>query len=98
MDKILEIKSLSKSFGSRRVLRNVTLDIHRGEIVGYLGPNGSGKTTTIKLVLGLLKITHGEIKICGHDVVKDFETAISHVGGIVPEKSIFDGRSIIERI
>lgn len=98
MDKILEIKSLSKSFGSRRVLRNVTLDIHRGEIVGYLGPNGSGKTTTIKLVLGLLKITHGEIKICGHDVVKDFETAIAHVGGIVENPEMYPYLSARENL
>lgn len=98
MNKILEIRNLSKSFGSRRVLYNVTLDVHKGEILGYLGPNGSGKTTTIKLILGLLNITHGEISICGHDVVSDFENAIANVGGIVENPEMYGYLSARENL
>lgn len=86
---VLEIEDLSKSFGSRKVLDNVTLSVGEGEILGYLGPNGSGKTTTIKLILGLLKITHGKILICGHDVALDFESAIARVGGIVENPEMY---------
>ncbi|MGM9632751.1 MAG: ATP-binding cassette domain-containing protein [Eubacteriales bacterium] len=89
METVLEIKNLSKSFGSRRVLSNVTLDVHEGEILGYLGPNGSGKTTTIKLILGLLQLTHGSISICSHDIVSDFEGAIACVGGIVENPEMY---------
>lgn len=89
METVLEIKNLSKSFGSRRVLSNVTLDVHEGEILGYLGPNGSGKTTTIKLILGLLQLTHGSISICSHDIVSDFESAIACVGGIVENPEMY---------
>ncbi len=86
---VLEIEDLSKSFGSRKVLDNVALSVREGEILGYLGPNGSGKTTTIKLILGLLKITHGKILICGNDVALDFEKAIAQVGGIVENPEMY---------
>lgn len=88
-ENVLEIEGLYKSFGSRRVLDNVTLSVKRGEILGYLGPNGSGKTTTIKLILGLLEITHGKILICGKDVARDFEGAIANVGGIVENPEMY---------
>ena len=60
---VLSIKHLSKQFGARRILTDISLDIPSGEIFGFLGPNGSGKTTTIKLMLGLLNIDSGEISI-----------------------------------
>lgn len=88
-ENVLEIEGLCKSFGSRRVLDNVTLSVKRGEILGYLGPNGSGKTTTIKLILGLLEITQGKILICGKDVARDFEGAIANVGGIVENPEMY---------
>lgn len=98
MEKILQIKNLSKSFGSRKILHDVTLDVHKGEIVGYLGPNGSGKTTTIKLILGLLKITQGSITICGKDVGADFEGAIANVGGIIENPEMYSYLSARENL
>ena len=56
---VLSIRHLSKSFGSRRILTDINLDVTPGEIFGFLGPNGSGKTTSIKLMLGLLHIDSG---------------------------------------
>lgn len=89
MEKVLEIKNLSKSFGRKRVLYNISLDLFGGEILGYLGPNGSGKTTTIKLALGLLKMTHGEIFICGKSIQEDFEGALRRVGAIVENPELY---------
>lgn len=86
---VLSIKHLSKQFGARRILTDISLDIPSGEIFGFLGPNGSGKTTTIKLMLGLLNIDSGEISICGHDVKNDFEAAMSCVGGIIENPEMY---------
>ena len=65
-DSVLEIKNVSKYFGRKKVLDNISLDVKSGEIYGFLGPNGAGKTTTIKMILGLLYIDEGEIKINGY--------------------------------
>lgn len=86
---VLSINNLSKSFGTRRVLDNITFDVKKGEILGLLGPDGSGKTTTIKLALGLLRIDSGSVKICGYDVAKDFEKAIRNVGAIVENPEMY---------
>lgn len=88
-DPVLSIKGLSKHLGRRRILTDINLDVFPGEIFGFLGPNGSGKTTTIKLILGLLSIEKGEISICGHDVEKDFEAAVAGVGGIIENPEMY---------
>ena len=51
---VLELKNVSKSFGKRKVIDNISLEVKEGEIYGFLGPNGSGKTTTIKMILRLI--------------------------------------------
>ena len=97
---VLEIRHLSKKFGARRVLNDISLTVGRGEIFGFLGPNGSGKTTTIKLMLGLLNLEQGEIFICGHNVRTDFEAAMSHVGGIIENPEMYrylSGRQNLEQ-
>ena len=83
MKNILECKNLCKSFGKRQILKNVSFSINEGDILAFIGPNGSGKTTTIKLILGLQRIDSGEVSINGKDITKDFEEAISKVGAIV---------------
>lgn len=83
MEKILELKGVTKSFGSKTVVNNLSFDILPGEICGFLGPNGSGKTTTIKMISGLLFADIGEINICGYSVRYDFEKALANVGAIV---------------
>lgn len=86
---VLSVKSVSKSFGMHQVLTNVSFEIYPGEILGLLGPNGSGKTTTIKLALGLLNITSGEINICGYNVRTDFEKAVSQTGAIIENPEMY---------
>ena len=96
---VLSIKHLSKQLGKRRILTDITLDVMPGEIFGFLGPNGSGKTTTIKLMLGLLRIESGEISICGHNVKTDFEAAMTCVGGIIENPEMYrylSGRENLE--
>ena len=97
---VLSIKNVSKHLGKRKILSDITLDVHEGEIFGFLGPNGSGKTTTIKLILGLLRMESGKISICGHDNVKEFEAAMRCVGGIIENPEMYKyltGRQNLEQ-
>jgi len=86
---VLECKNLNKSFGSKHILKDVSLNVMAGDILGFIGPNGSGKTTTIKLILGLQSIDSGEVLINGIDVVSDFEKAILKVGAIVENPDLY---------
>ncbi len=97
---VLSIKQMSKHLGKRKILSDITLDVQEGEIFGFLGPNGSGKTTTIKLILGLLRMESGEISICGYDNVKEFEQAMRCVGGIIENPEMYKyltGRQNLEQ-
>jgi ABC-2 type transport system ATP-binding protein len=80
----LQATSLSKSFGRIQAVKNINLNMKRGEIVGLLGPNGSGKTTTMKMILGILKPDSGTIVVEGIDVQKD-PIAVKRLVGFVPE-------------
>ncbi|MBD5535673.1 MAG: ABC transporter ATP-binding protein [Lachnospiraceae bacterium] len=79
MDNFLEVSNLSKSFPSFQ-LRNISFSLPKGYIMGLIGPNGSGKTTTIKLILNMLKRDNGEVKIMGLDNITDEKAAKVSVG------------------
>ena len=83
MKKLLECQNLCKSFGKKQILKNVSFEIDEGDILAFIGPNGSGKTTTIKLILGLQNIDKGKVTINGFDIEKDFVKSIEKVGAIV---------------
>ena len=83
MKKILECENLCKHFGKKQILKDVSFEIDEGDILAFIGPNGSGKTTTIKLILGLQSIDKGKVLINGYNVEKDFVKAIEKVGAIV---------------
>ena len=89
MSKILECHGLYKSFGKKEILKDVTLDIEEGDNLAFIGPNGSGKTTTIKLILGLQSINKGEVFINGYNVEKDYVKAIEKVGSIVENPDLY---------
>lgn len=86
---VLEIKNVSKSFGKRKVIDNISLEVKEGEIYGFLGPNGSGKTTTIKMILSLIDLDSGEIKVNGYDTKKEFEKAMEYIGAIVENPDLY---------
>lgn len=83
MENVLECKKLCKSFGKKQILKDVSFSIDSGDILAFIGPNGSGKTTTIKLILGLQKIDSGSVTINGYDITNDYVKAIAKVGSIV---------------
>jgi len=86
---ILEIKNVTKKFGKKTIIDNMSFTVEEGEVYGFLGPNGSGKTTLIKMIMGLLKITKGDIKVGGYDVTKDYEKAASLFGGIIENPAMY---------
>jgi len=68
---MIELTRVSKDFGPKRAVNDLTLEVRRGEVFAFLGPNGAGKTTTIKMIVGLLKPTSGSISVCGYDMARE---------------------------
>tara|TARA_A100000164_G_C21747897_1_gene695559 strand:+ start:67 stop:792 length:726 start_codon:yes stop_codon:yes gene_type:complete len=84
MDNYLQIKSLHKSFNKIEAVKNISFDIKKNQIIGLLGPNGCGKTTTIGMILGLLKPSHGKILIENKDIEKNKIMTLKRINFISP--------------
>jgi lipopolysaccharide export system ATP-binding protein len=96
----LRTEQLTKSFGGRTVVRNVSLDVSSGEVVGLLGPNGAGKTTTFGMVVGLVGPDSGRVLLDDHDVTSDpmYIRARKGIGYLPQEASIFRGLTVEQNI
>ncbi|HHX54990.1 MAG TPA: ABC transporter ATP-binding protein [Clostridiales bacterium] len=89
MQKVLEVKNLKKRLGKREIIKDISFYIEEGVIFGFLGPNGSGKTTTIRMLVDLISMDSGSISIMGKDITKERETALSHVGAVVENPELY---------
>src|SRR5438445_10444548 len=89
MDPVLVARNLTKIIGKRTIVNNVSFQLEPGEVFGFLGPNGAGKTTTIRMLVGLIRPTAGRVAICGFDVRRDFEKALSNIGCIVENPDLY---------
>lgn len=98
MDNIIEIKSLTKSYGKKRGVIDVNLEVKEGEIYGFLGPNGAGKSTTIRSMLGFLKFNEGSIKILGMDSVKNRNKILKEIGYMPSEAQFYQDMRVSEVI
>ncbi|MBN8482502.1 MAG: ABC transporter ATP-binding protein [Xanthomonadales bacterium] len=86
MPPIISVNRVGKTYASgHEALKDVDLDIQRGEIFALLGPNGAGKTTLISIVCGIVKASRGTIRVDGHDIVRDYRAARSAIG-LVPQE------------
>ena len=96
----LETEQLTKSYGGRTVVRNVSLAVESGEVVGLLGPNGAGKTTTFYLVVGLTAPDHGRVTLNDEDVTHApmYLRARKGIGYLPQEPSIFRGLTVEQNI
>ena len=91
-DQIIILDNIYKFYQNLEVLKGISFNIEKGQIFGYLGPNGSGKTTTIKIILGLIKPSKGEIKILGKDPYPDKQTTLTrqNIGFMLEHDGLYD--------
>jgi ABC-2 type transport system ATP-binding protein len=90
MPPIISVSKLSKTYASGfRALKNVDLDIRRGEIFALLGPNGAGKTTLISIICGIVTLSEGKVSVAGYDIAKDYRVTRSMIG-LVPQELTTD--------
>ncbi len=89
MKPVLVVNNLTKMYGQKKVVNNVTFSIFEGQIFGFVGPNGAGKSTTIRMITGLTPITSGSVRIGGYSIEKNFTKAISQVGAVVETPQLY---------
>ncbi len=94
----ITVRNLTKRFGDRTAVDHVTLDVRRGEIAGFLGPNGSGKTTTIRMLCGLLTPDGGEGEVLGHDIRTAARAIKREVGYMTQRFSFYEDLTIAENL
>jgi ABC-2 type transport system ATP-binding protein len=97
-DVAIDVEGLTKSFDGRTVVRNLTMRVKRGLIYGFLGPNGSGKTTTIRMLCGLLTPDSGRGTCLGYDIITDAEKIKYHVGYMTQRFSLYEDLSVRENL
>jgi len=95
---VIDVEGLTKSFGNRKVVDNVDMQVARGEIYGFLGPNGSGKTTTIRLLCGLLTPDAGQGTCLGYDILTESPSIKLKVGYMTQKFSLYEDLSIRENL
>ena len=95
---VIDVRGMTKRFGSRTVVDHIGMQIQRGEICGFLGPNGSGKTTFIRMLCGLLRPDEGRGTCLGYDVITESEAIKAAVGYMTQRFSFYEDLSIAENL
>lgn len=95
---VISVQKLTRRFGDFVAVDHINFDVAKGEIVGYLGPNGSGKTTTIRMLLGLLIPSEGKATVLGYDVFKQSEEVRLRVGYMSQKFAIYDDLTTLENL
>jgi ABC-2 type transport system ATP-binding protein len=94
----IETRDLTKTFDSRIAVDRLSLQVQAGDVFGFLGENGAGKSTTIRMLLGLVKPSSGQISLLGYDVPQHREQALRKVGAIVDAPAFYDNLSGLENL
>ena len=85
----LSVKNLTKYYGQKRVVNDLSFSLYSGQIFGFVGPNGAGKSTTIKMITGLANCSSGDVRIGGYSINKSFTKAISDIGAVVEMPQLY---------
>src|SRR5690606_30590774 len=96
--KAIICKNLTKQFGDFKAVDSITFDVEQGEIFGFLGANGAGKTTAMRILCGLSYPTSGEATVAGFDVYKQQEQIKKNIGYMSQKFSLYDNLTILENI
>ncbi|MCC6260028.1 MAG: ABC transporter ATP-binding protein [Anaerolineales bacterium] len=95
---VVTVQNLTRRFGEFTAVDHINFEVKQGEIVGYLGPNGSGKTTTIRMLLGLLLPTEGRATVLGYDIAQQSEAIRLRVGYMSQKFAIYDDLTTLENL
>src|ERR1700748_1356367 len=95
---VIDVRGVTKKFGGRVVVNNIAMQVRPGEIYGFLGPNGSGKTTFLRMLCGLLRADDGKGQVLGHDVIAESEAIKREVGYMTQRFSFWEDLSIEENL
>lgn len=87
---VLNVANISKSIKKKKIIKNISFKLKKGEVLGFLGANGAGKSTTLRMIVGLSRPSAGTISICGHSIRDDYVKAMSHVGCIIEGPDLYD--------
>ena len=97
-EKIIAVKNLTKKFGDFTAVKDISFDVYKGEIFGFLGANGAGKTTAMKMLIGISKPTSGEANVAGFDVKANSEMVKKNIGYMSQKFSLYDDLTVKENI
>lgn len=89
MKPVLKVKNITKFYGKKKVVDNLSFSIFPGQVFGFIGPNGAGKSTTIKMICGLTSISQGSIYIDGYNVQRSFKKAIKNIGAVIESPQLY---------
>lgn len=95
---VMDVKSLSKHFGSFKAVDDITFDVKKGEIFGFLGANGAGKTTAMRMLTGLLVSTSGSALVAGFDVNREPERVKARIGYMSQKFSLYEDLTVAENV
>ena len=97
---ILRAENIQKIYGSRKVVKGISLEVKQGEIIGLLGPNGAGKTTSFYMIVGMIKPNHGKIFLNDDEITEDamYKRAQKGIGYLAQEASVFRKLSVEDNI
>ena len=98
MVEAIRVDNVTKWLGKRGILKNVSFSVEQGDIFGYLGPNGSGKTTTVRILLNLLKPSFGSVTILGHDILKHAASAKMRIGFMLETDGLYETMSALDNL
>jgi len=95
---ILELENLTKLYKNGRGAEDISFALGPGEVLGLLGPNGSGKTTTMKAIAGLVRPTRGKARVCGVDVAENHERAMGHCGCLIEAPALYEHMTAFQNL
>lgn len=98
MDYAIETNTLTKSYGDFTAVNNLEIKVPAGKVYGFLGRNGSGKTTTIRIIMGLIKPDKGQVKIFGQDITRDRSKYLADIGAIIETPGFYGNLSAYENL
>src|SRR5689334_1514507 len=94
----IEVKNLTKKFGSFTSVNNISFDVKEGEVFGFLGANGAGKSTTIKMLCGILEPTSGDAAVAGFSIMKQSDLVKKNIGYMSQKFSLYNDLTVGENI